>query len=440
MRQAQEERCRSHDLIRHSDDGPVLRDLPKSAPPEVGHGRGGHGYAVPPYPTSTEFRPYGPGAEDDDSSGGSSTASTIACHPNYRLHNLVSNQIHLHQAFGVLPLNLPRKVGATSVRRGSPDISNDDMKEVMFQLGEQVQVRLKRQVANFLNDAILPNPQTDPTFGPRVGLASSSGALMSPHLVPHIPDSPYRISHPKPDKLYGYSCKAGVHFTEPQLWAQTMLHPGIVDYSSATLQGLRFPFLAIEFKAACRTGGSTWVATNKCAGSSAACLSAIDRVNCLLWGHDMWVDNFTYSLALDTNVALLYVSWKSDPITYHTKLIDSFLLSSAIHVQALRSRVRNIIEWGMDTRLKQLRLALDIILEDNMKQAAELAKCRPSSPSERSAKSGGPGDDGDPGAVRVDSGAVGGDSAAIGDGGELLSSLKKKIEGRAWSGITLLNC
>jgi hypothetical protein len=135
-------------------------------------------------------------------------------------------------------------------------------------------------VADFLNDTVFPNPISDTEYGPATGLTCNTGTLMVQHLVPTDPASPYRVTQPKPDKLYGYSERTmGGAFTQPQLLAQTMLHPQIPDYPTATLQGLRFPFFAIEFKAAGGTRGDLWVATNQCAGAPSACLDAVSQLN-----------------------------------------------------------------------------------------------------------------------------------------------------------------
>jgi hypothetical protein len=42
----------------------------------------------------------------------------------------------------------------------------------------------------------------------------------------------------------------------------------------------------------------------------------------------------------------------------------------------LYRQVRNILDWGKDTRLKQIGDALDTIFEENRKKAAERAKTR----------------------------------------------------------------
>ena len=159
-------------------------------------------------------------------------------------------------------------------------------------------------------------------------------------------------------------------FTQPQLLAQTMLHPRNPDYPTATLQGLRFPFFAIEFKAAGGTKGDLWVATNQCAGASSACVNAVERLNLLLREHEslQLVDNVTYSVTVDNNIAQLYISWKEDNLNYFLQRVGAFLLSSPDHFKDFRKQVRNILDWGKDKRLKRIGDALDIILEKNREE------------------------------------------------------------------------
>jgi len=147
---------------------------------------------------------------------------------------------------------------------------------------------------------------------------------MSSHLIPNNPESQFRVTRPKPDLLYGYSGRLGDGaFTQPQFLAQEVLHPRNARFVEATTQGLRFPFLAIEVKAAGGTRGDLWVATNQCAGASSACLNATDQLNTLLPKHPsvQCVDNLSYCIAVDNNTAQLYISWKEDDLNYKTFLI-----------------------------------------------------------------------------------------------------------------------
>ncbi|KAH8746110.1 hypothetical protein F5883DRAFT_529363 [Diaporthe sp. PMI_573] len=260
----------------------------------------------------------------------------------------------------------------------------------MYRLDELAAGCDEDDVAAFLNDTIFPNPKSDPTYGPDTGLVSTSGALISQHLIPIDLTSPYRVTQPKPDKLYGYSGNASRAFTQPQLLAQTTIHPRIPRYPAATSQGLRFPFFAIEFKAAGGIRGDLWVATNQCAGDSSACLNAVYQLNTLLPEHPgvQRVDNLSYSIAVDNNAAQLYISWKEDDLNYYLQRVDAFLLSSPEHFKNFRKQVRNILDWGNGARLKQIKDALDIILKENRMRDFEAAKSR-QPPSDGSATSSG---------------------------------------------------
>lgn len=151
-----------------------------------------------------------------------------------------------------------------------------------------------------------------------------------------------------------------------------MLHPQNIEYALATPQGLRFPFFAIEFNA---PGGDLWVAVNQCAGASSACLNAVGQLNALLveFGSTQRVDNISYCIAMDNNIAHLYMSWKDDQ-NYYLQRVDVFALSIPEHFKNFRSQVRNILDWGKGTRLTQIKDALDTLLEENRKKAADHAK------------------------------------------------------------------
>ena len=56
----------------------------------------------------------------------------------------------------------------------------------------------------FFIDTVFPK-NSDLTYGCGVGLESSKSSLMANHLLPDNPESPFRLSQPKPDLLYGYS-------------------------------------------------------------------------------------------------------------------------------------------------------------------------------------------------------------------------------------------
>lgn len=68
--------------------------------------------------------------------------------------------------------------------------------------------------------------------------------------------------------------------------------------------------------------------------------------------------------------------------------VKSFLLQEPEHYIEFRKYVRNIIDWGKDKRLKEIRDSLDSLLEESRMGVSEAAKSRqpPSDGSETSSK------------------------------------------------------
>jgi len=367
--------------LQYSDGNPIPRQLTRSEPKTAWDA---DGFGVPPTPASTVSRSYRSYQATDDSA--SSTAS--ARHPYYRQNNLKLNKIQVRPARSQLPDYISDHVEELRAEQDSPGLSDEQIDTYLDELDILAEGCTEAEVEGFLRGAVFPQ-NLDPVYGRSAGLEVSISALMSSHLIPNNPKSQSRVSRPKPDLLYGYSGPLRDRaFSEPQFLAQEALHPQNARFAEATTQGLRFPFFAIKFKAAGGTKGDLWVATNQCAGASAACLNAIEQLNASLPNHPsvQRVDNLSYSIAVDNNTAQLYISWKEDGLNYYLQRIGDFLLSRPGDFKDFHKEVRRILKWGKDTRLKQIRVALDTILEENRKEAEERAKSRPP-PSEGSATS-----------------------------------------------------
>ncbi|TPX14894.1 uncharacterized protein E0L32_005003 [Thyridium curvatum] len=362
-----EKRCRSDSHLYHTDDDPVSRQLARSAP-EMGYTTGADGFTVPPTRPSLVSRSYQ--ATEDSAS---STARVR--HPSYRQNNLGSNGVYVRDSRNQLPDHVSCHVETLRTKkRDSPGPSSEQIDGYLDGLDSLARGCTEADVEGFLEDTVFPKVW-DRTYGSSAGLGIAKSSLMSSHLIPNNPESPFRVSGPKPDLLYGYSGYEA--FTQPQFLAQASLHRN-ARFAEATTQGLRFPFLAVEFKAAGGTQGDLWVAANQCAGASSACLSAMSQLNKSLQEYQRVerVDNFSYSIAVDNNTAQIYISWKEDDLNYCLQRVDAFLLSRPEEFKDFRSRVRNILDWGKDTRLTQIRDALDVILEEHRKRASEVAKSR----------------------------------------------------------------
>jgi len=83
------------------------------------------------------------------------------------------------------------------------------------------------------------------------------------------------------------------------------------------------------------------------------------------------------------------VSWKPERLRYYLHEIGAYRLSYEEDFKEFRRQVRNIIDWGRDERLRQIKASLDFILEEERKSKAREAKARPP-PSAGSSSSTGP--------------------------------------------------
>ncbi|KAH7175910.1 hypothetical protein EDB81DRAFT_874733 [Dactylonectria macrodidyma] len=323
-----EKHCRSDKHLHRSNDDPVLRKITRSAP-EMGCIRDADGFAVPLTPASSRTRRSCQPTEDS----ASSTASVR--HPSYRENNLTLNNIDVRNSRARLPDHISIHTEGLRVERDSPGLSSEQIDEYLDSLDTLASGCNEAEVEEFFEDTVFPKGY-DATYGRQAGLGKAKSSPMSSSLVPNNPTCQFWVSQPKPDLLFGYynALRDGA-FTQSQFLTQGVLHPQNARCAEATTKGLRFPFFAIEIKAAGGTRGDLWVATNQLAGSSSACLNAVDRLN-------------TSS------------SEASEPEDFKN----------------FRKQVRNILDWGKGTRLLQIKDALDRILEDNRKKATEQAKSR----------------------------------------------------------------
>ncbi len=74
--------------------------------------------------------------------------------------------------------------------------------------------------------------------------------------------------------------------------------------------------------------------------------------------------------------ARLYVSWKHNELDYYMANVKSFLRQEPEHYIEFRKYVRNIIDWGKDKRLDNIRNSLDSLLEESRKRTSEVVESR----------------------------------------------------------------
>ena len=384
-----ERHCRSDSLLGHSDGELIPRRLTKSAP-NMDYNRETDGFALPPTPYSTESQSYRADAVGgsqvsyyassvalSDISGASTGSSRKKVEdPLYRQNNLAVNNIYMRDFYEDFPEDIAGLVDHVRKDRESPGLSPDQLRQ-NTRLYDLEMGTAEPAVENYFKANIFPDP------GRSDSLKRIDKNPMAKQVVPDV-GSALKVSTPVPDMLYGYN-RYGAF---PQQQAQLI---SMGTQMVANTQDLIYPFFVIEFKADGPGGsGSMWVATNQCLGGSVSCVNIAERLNRQLRECKskkvQSIGSAAFSIAMTGTEARLYVSWKHNDLEYYMRKVDSFLLQKPKDYVEFRKYVRNIIDWGRDKRLKEIRDSLDILLEKNRKTASQQAKSRPP-PSDDSASS-----------------------------------------------------
>ncbi|KAL8380637.1 hypothetical protein RB595_005081 [Gaeumannomyces hyphopodioides] len=270
---------------------------------------------------------------------------------------------HRYEPF---PEHIANVVDYARKKRGSPGPSPDDVYRDMALDELEMGGLDEPEVKDYFRDRMFPKPL------PGEDLRRSDRQPMSRHAVPNAGPQ-FKIGNPIPDMLYGYSRQHAFPNQQTQL-----ISMGSGMNGTTNTQQLMYPFFVIEFKG---NGGNLWVATNQCLGGSASCINVAERLNRQLreskGSKIKPIDSTAFSTAMNGTEARLYVSWKHNDLDYYMQKVDSFLLQRPQDYIEFRKHVKNIIDWGKDKRLKEIRESLDTLLEESRKRASEAAKSRP---------------------------------------------------------------
>jgi hypothetical protein len=293
--------------------------------------------------------------------------------------NLAENNIYMRPPYEELPQHVASLVDEVRKDRDSPGPSLDQIRQDPNLAAFQWMGAGEPQVEEYFRTNIFPYPNITES------LQRSDRQPMARQSVPNT-GSKLKVSNPVPDMLYGYT-RSGAF---PQHQAQLI---SMGTDMVANNQGLLYPFFVIEFKGDGPSGGGTmWVATNQCLGGSTSCVNIAERLNCQLRkcknNEVRPVNSAAFSIAMSGTEARLHVSWKHNELEYYMANVDSFLLQKPKDYLEFRKYVRNIIDWGKDKRLKEIRNSLDILLEESRRRTSEAAKSR-QPPSDGSATASG---------------------------------------------------
>ncbi|KAH0557008.1 hypothetical protein GP486_005204 [Trichoglossum hirsutum] len=163
---------------------------------------------------------------------------------------------------------------------------------------------------------------------------------------------------PKPDFAYGYT--TSILDTSDNYRRIVERHPQVARLSSDIL----YPFFVVEWKAA-RSGGTMCDAETQAARSGVALVWARGQLHHLATGtYGEAVTSVCVSLTIDSNCALLWVNWYDDR-TQHYRMdkVADYMLGRDREVKELIATISNIVEWGLEDRLRDLRNDMDKVAE-----------------------------------------------------------------------------
>ena len=273
----------------------------------------------------------------------------------------------LPEALGSVPMDIITRT------RNSPELNEEQVRRIQNNLAASANVSEPVFNIRFQTTGLLP----DFDFHRASSLASDT--LFSREPVPHKNDLGIpHVATPKPDFAYGVA-ESVFSDRERGLTSHPLLHP----YAAPTTDCL-FPFFTVELKSPSR-GGTIWAAENQNAGSGAHSVNSLHT----LYEYTKTqrkvelAKTFVFSCCVDYTSAHIYVHWCSDE--KERLHVSSYLQQYNFHqprdVMDFRTTIRNIIEYGVDNRLKEIKSALAEICLDRLNDLSKAQKVRKILPS-----------------------------------------------------------
>lgn len=305
-------------------------------------------------------------------SGSRATSDAIAS-STYRWGVLRPNGVRFKFEHDILPENVARHrdIVALRPRNDSSTMTSEDARRLAIQLREKENGE-ESKIENILKASILVPPTS--AVGLQINEKSHFNVQLLPkgarrHVEGFLSQEFATISQPKPDLAYGYQeCVFDVQETDMFYTVMTTEegHPVNLRTISQPAPEIFWPFLIVEAKAQAK-GTNCYQASNQCAGGGSSCLNSIATLNELArqatGKESPCADSVAYSLAIDSEMAILYIHWREFPTSYFLQRIDTYLVRKSSDLVRLSTHLRNIVDWGLGTRLEQVRASLNDLSE-----------------------------------------------------------------------------
>jgi hypothetical protein len=166
------------------------------------------------------------------------------------------------------------------------------------------------------------------------------------------------LTIPKPDYAFDYYPPA---FSKDQLAVNSM-----IDSIAGVTPGILYPFFAIKWES--DEGGTLTAAENQAARAGTAMVWARRRLRYLATGnYGKPTESLCFSLTADCNVGIVWIHWHSSD-SYNMKRLKCFVIGCPDSAGELAALVAKIIDWGLSTRLEEIKADLNILAKEPLEQ------------------------------------------------------------------------
>ena len=236
-------------------------------------------------------------------------------------------------------------------RDSDDDMDYDEVRKAIGQLEDEAEDTFKEGI---LDTSLFPQKRN------HEGIAISTSIPYTSAPLPHTHGYDYKpLVTPTPDRAYGFLAKL---FEDKHNYVQNTNK--LRDRSRVTTASC-WPFFSIEFKAQSR-GGTIWVAENQNAGTGSHSVSSVET----LWRYAReqksqvreLVDSVAFSCSIDAKTATLHIHWLTDDSKYMMSEVRGYWMKKPDDLKAFRRHAKNIIDYGLGTRLPKIKAALEDLL------------------------------------------------------------------------------
>lgn len=229
--------------------------------------------------------------------------------------------------------------------RPSPPISGEEFKSAAKKMNAWG-TKTEAAVSQIHTTPLLPIDE------PRLSVAAN--AQWPSDALPDNPDYSHSISAPKPDYCVGYGAHTG--FSVKQM--NVLDHSHAVKYCQPA-SSVYNPFLIVELKSE-GTGGVLLQAERQAAGGGTFAVSALQWLCSEAGVSVSSTDTVAISMVASGRLGCLWIHWYSSvEEIYYASKFGSFFFDKRDDVQVLHNAIKNILDWGLGTRLELIKRALD---------------------------------------------------------------------------------